>query len=79
MQKKSKNKDTHKETVKQEKTVLNPGSFVGIVFLAAGIFNLPSIMKKQVTNSDWMMLVIVIFFIVLGLFAILLPKFIHKK
>jgi nitric oxide reductase large subunit len=49
------------------------------VFLAAGIFNLPSIMKKPVTNSDWMMLVIVIFFIVLGLFAILLPKFIHKK
>jgi len=79
MPKTSKKKNNQKDTEKPEKPVLNAGSFIGIVFLAAGIFNLPAIMKKPVSNSDWMMLVIVLFFIVLGLLAILLPKFLHKK
>ena len=76
---KTSKKKSFKNTEKQEKPLLNTSSFIGVVFLAAGIFNIPAILKKPVTNSDWMMLVIVVFFIVLGLLAIFLPKFIQKN
>ncbi|MHC1772434.1 MAG: hypothetical protein AB9907_12030 [Flexilinea sp.] len=58
---------------------LGAGGFIGIVLVAAGFFNLPAILKKPVTNADWMMLVIVLFFIFLGLAVLLLPRILRKK
>ena len=36
------------------------GTFIGIVLLAAAIFNLPAVMKVPETTADKMMLVIVL-------------------
>ncbi len=63
---------------KQPAPTVGAGGFIGIVLIAAGLFNLPAILKKPVTNADWMMLVIVLFFIILGLVVLILPRLLKK-
>ncbi len=53
--------------------------FIGIVLIAAGFFNVPSLLKKPETQSDWMMLVIVLVFLISGFILLFLPRFLQKK
>lgn len=71
-------KNVQKET---EPPVGNSGGtgIFGIILLAAGLFNLPAILKKPASNADWMMLVIVLFLIIAGLLVLFFPAFIKKK
>ena len=52
--------------------------FIGIVLIAASFFNIPSLLKKPETQSDWMMLVIVLVFLLSGFILLLLPRFLQK-
>lgn len=52
--------------------------FLGIGFIAGGLFNVPNILKIPVTNADWMMLVIVLALFLLGGLLLLLPKVIRR-
>ena len=52
--------------------------FIGIVLIAASFFNIPSLIKKPETQSDWMMLVIVLVFLLSGFILLLLPRFLQK-
>jgi len=46
--------------------------------IAASFFNIPSLIKKPETQSDWMMLVIVLVFLLSGFILLLLPRFLQK-
>lgn len=58
---------------------MEPSLLFAIVLLAAGLFNLPTILKKPVSDADWMMLVIVLALIGCGLLLLILPNLIRKK
>ncbi|HNY20386.1 MAG TPA: hypothetical protein PKJ76_10150 [Flexilinea sp.] len=72
-----------KEVVEKPNKISQPttglSDFIGIVLIAAGFFNIPSLLKKPETQSDWMMLVIVLVFLISGLILLFLPRFLQKK
>mgnify|MGYP000873823393 FL=1 len=71
-----------KEVVEKPNEISQPttglSDFIGIVLIAAGFFNIPSLLKKPETQSDWMMLVIVLVFLISGFILLLLPRFLQK-
>ncbi len=72
-----------KEVVEKPNEISQPttglSDFIGIVLIAAGFFNIPSLLKKPETQSDWMMLVIVLVFLISGLILLFFPRFLQKK
>ena len=53
--------------------------FLGIILLAGGLFNIPAILKRPETDSEWMMLTIVITLIIAGGILIWIPRLLQKN
>ena len=83
----------HKKTIEASKNTLSEpesennspsglkkiSDFLGIILLAGGLFNIPAILKKPETDSEWMMLTIVITLIIAGGILIWIPRLLQKN
>ena len=76
----SKNRPSEPEPENKEPSGLKKISdFLGIILLAGGLFNIPAILKKPETDSEWMMLTIVITLIIAGGILIWIPRLLQKN